>query len=104
MDWAHKTSIFLRHIAICNPFQRTAETNQEETIERHKVMLRFENYCETLPELTRDGTPRPGAHGGYGIKSIRATAQKYGGTVTVHCDNNWFTLRVLLPQEKRNAG
>ena len=68
------------------------------------VMLRFENYCETLPELTRDGTPRPGAHGGYGIKSIRATAQKYGGTVTVHCENNWFTLRVLLPQENRNAG
>ena len=68
------------------------------------AMLRFENYCETLPELTRDGTPRPGAHGGYGIKSIRATAQKYGGTVTVHCDNNWFTLRVLLPQENRNAG
>ncbi len=61
------------------------------------VMLRFENYCETPPALDRDGTPRPGMHGGYGIKSIRATAQKYGGTVTVHCDNSWFTLRVLLP-------
>lgn len=65
------------------------------------VMLRFENYCETMGELTDDGAPRPGAHGGYGIKSIRATAQKYGGTVTVHCDNNWFTLRVLLPQTKK---
>lgn len=64
------------------------------------VMLRFENYCETLPDMDRDGTPRPGAHGGYGIKSIRATAQKYGGTVTVHCDNSWFTLRVLLPVQK----
>lgn len=61
------------------------------------VMLRFENYCETPPALDRDGTPRLGMHGGYGIKSIRATAQKYGGTVTVHCDNSWFTLRVLLP-------
>lgn len=61
------------------------------------VMLRFENYCETPPDLDRDGTPHPGVHGGYGIKSIRATAQKYGGTVTVHCDNSWFTLRVLLP-------
>lgn len=38
------------------------------------VMLRFENYCETPPALDRDGTPRPGMHGGYGIKSIRATA------------------------------
>lgn len=65
------------------------------------IMLRFENYCETVPALAPDGTARAGAHGGYGIKSIRATAQKYGGTVTVHCDNNWFTLRVLLPETQK---
>lgn len=65
------------------------------------VMLRFENYYETMGELTDDGAPRPGAHGGYGIKSIRATAQKYGGTVTIHSENNWFTLRVLLPEPQK---
>lgn len=65
------------------------------------LMLRFENYCETPPGLSADGGAKAGAHGGYGIKSIRATAQKYGGTVTVHCENNWFTLRVLLPEKQK---
>lgn len=65
------------------------------------IMLRFENYCETGPELPAEGGSRAGAHGGYGIKSIRATAQKYGGTVTVHFENNWFTLRVLLPETQK---
>lgn len=57
------------------------------------VMLRFENYCETAVPLGADGLPATG----YGVKSIRATAQKYGGTVTVHHEDNWFTLRVLIP-------
>lgn len=65
------------------------------------VMLRFENYCEPMPERSSDGTLHTGIHGGYGIKSIRATAQKYNGTVTVHCENNWFTLRVLLPVSQK---
>ena len=59
------------------------------------VMLRFENYCETPVALNADGLP---PHG-YGVRAVRATAQKYGGTVTVHCDDNWFILRVLLPQK-----
>ena len=58
------------------------------------VMLRFENYCETPVPLDADGLP---PHG-YGVRAVRATAEKYGGTVTVHCQDNWFTLRVLLPR------
>ena len=58
------------------------------------VMLRFENYCEDAIPLDGDGMP---PHG-YGVRTVRATAQKYGGTVTVHCEDNWFILRVLLPQ------
>lgn len=34
---------------------------------------------------------------GYGLKSIRYTAEKYGGSMTVHAADNWFSLRVLLP-------
>jgi hypothetical protein len=34
---------------------------------------------------------------GYGLKSIRYTAEKYGGTMTVHAQDSWFTLRILLP-------
>ena len=56
-------------------------------------MLRFENYCEDVIPLDEDGMP---PHG-YGVRTVRATAQKYGGTVTVHCEDDWFILRVLLP-------
>lgn len=65
------------------------------------VMLRFENYCETPVPLDAAGLPRAGVHGGYGIKTIRATAAKYGGTATVHCEENWFTLRVLTPVQRK---
>ncbi|MDR1078124.1 MAG: ATP-binding protein [Propionibacteriaceae bacterium] len=34
---------------------------------------------------------------GYGLKSIRFVAEKYGGTMTAHAEDNWFLLRVLLP-------
>lgn len=60
------------------------------------VMLRFENYHGPELSLDRDGLPARG----YGIKSIQATAQKYGGTVTVHDEDHWFTLRVLLPVQR----
>lgn len=34
---------------------------------------------------------------GYGLKSIRYTAEKYGGSMTVNTEDGWFVLRVLLP-------
>ena len=52
----------------------------------------------TVP-LDDDGMP---PHG-YGIRSVRAAAQKYGGMVTVHCQDNWFVLRVLLPRKEADA-
>ena len=63
------------------------------------IMLRFENYCEEPVPLDSDGMP---PHG-YGIRSVRAAAQKYGGMVTVHCQDNWFVLRVLLPRKEADA-
>lgn len=33
------------------------------------------------------------------LKSVRAAAETHGGTVTLHWENEWFTLRVLLPQK-----
>ena len=62
------------------------------------VMLRFENYCAQPVELGPDGLPLRSAHGGYDLKSVRAAAEAYGGTLTLHCEDEWFTLRVLLPQ------
>ena len=63
------------------------------------VMLRFENYCTKPVELAPDGLPRQSSHGGYDLKSVRAAAETHGGIVTLHWENEWFTLRVLLPQK-----
>lgn len=63
------------------------------------VMLRFENYCADPVELGPDGLPARSSHGGYDLKSVRAVAEAHGGTLTLHWENEWFTLRVLLPQK-----
>ena len=64
------------------------------------VMFRFENYCAQPVALGADGLPAQSAHGGYDLKSLRAVAQQHGGSMTLHSENQWFTLRVLLPLPK----
>lgn len=64
------------------------------------VSLRVENRCReeltitnSLPSTTKADK---GLHG-YGLKSIVATVEKYGGSAQIHAENGWFELRVLLP-------
>jgi hypothetical protein len=64
------------------------------------VLATFENYfAGTL--RTEDGaivTRRADRdRHGYGLKSIRYTAEKYGGSMTVSAEDSWFALRILLP-------
>lgn len=51
------------------------------------------NFRAGLPQTTK----RDGRYHGFGLKSIQATARKYGGTATVTTRNGWFELRVLIP-------
>ena len=51
-------------------------------------------------ELGADGLPRSSAHGGHDLKSVRAAAEARGGTLILHWENEWLTLRVLLPQQR----
>ncbi|MCD7734646.1 MAG: GHKL domain-containing protein [Clostridiales bacterium] len=72
--------------------------------ERDFVLIRVENYFEG--ELTfQEGLPRStkgdDRFHGFGVKSIRYSAQRYGGTVTVTAERNWFDLKVLIP---KNSG
>lgn len=69
--------------------------------EKGFVRIRVENYCEDkilfdegLPVTTKSDK----RYHGYGIKSIKNTAKKYGGSVTIDCRNNWFELRILFPR------
>lgn len=66
------------------------------------TMIQVENYFEGALQY-QDGLPsttKKNKHlHGYGIKSIRHTAEKYGGTVQITEKNHWFKLTILLPHK-----
>lgn len=64
------------------------------------ALIRVENYCEeelvfknNLPITSKSDKTMHG----YGMKSMRYAAQKYGGTLTASQSNNWFELKILIP-------
>lgn len=57
------------------------------------AMLRFEHYTEAAPALDADGLPKQGSD----LKSVRTTVGQHGGSMTMHWENNWCTLRILFP-------
>ncbi|MGM9592962.1 MAG: ATP-binding protein [Candidatus Onthomonas sp.] len=64
------------------------------------LMLQIENYYtgslqfkNGLPQTTKGNTDDHG----FGMQSIRSTAEKYGGSITVHPENEIFLLRILIP-------
>lgn len=64
------------------------------------LMIRVENYFEDSLQLEGGEyktTKKDKDCHGYGIKSIRYTVEKYGGSVSITAKENWFYLRVLLP-------
>lgn len=77
--------------------------------ENQFVIIRFENYYESefctekqggieLPQTTK----KEKEYHGFGIKSIRSSAEKYDGIMTIQTENNWFYLRLLMPLHERN--
>ena len=71
------------------------------------VRIRVENRCDEdlvvgkeLPGTTKQDK----RNHGYGLKSIRATAEKYGGSATVRAENGWFELRILIPVTEGDRG
>lgn len=72
--------------------------------ENRFVIIRFENYYESEFHTEKQGgieipqtTKKEKEYHGFGIKSIRNSAEKYGGTVAIRTENNWFYLRLLMP-------
>lgn len=64
------------------------------------VLIRVENYFEGDLEF-KDSLPvtkklDKSMHG-FGMKSMRYAAQKYGGTLTTSASNQWFELKILIP-------
>ena len=80
----------------------------ELSVARQKgfVAIRFENCFEGKLNF-RNGLPvttkSDDRFHGFGIKSIQATAQKYGGSATVSARDGRFALRVLIPMPDANG-
>lgn len=71
--------------------------------QKNFLIIRFENYYEGEVQFNDDlpeSTKKDAAFHGYGIKSIRYTATKYGGAVDLSTENQWFHLKILIPIPK----
>lgn len=72
------------------------------TAQKQFLLLTVENYCPFLPNF-RDGLPTStkgdSVNHGFGLKSIRYTAQKYGGSITTGVEDDWFVLKMLIPMK-----
>ena len=60
------------------------------------IMNRFPgeiSFQNGLPVTTKENR----SYHGFGVKSMRSTAEKYGGSLTVKAEDGWFILHILLP-------
>ena len=68
--------------------------------EKQFVRIRTENYCDEKIRF-RNGMPvttkKDKRLHGYGMKSICATVEKYGGSTVARQRDNWFELKILIP-------
>ena len=64
------------------------------------LVIQCGNRCERELEF-QDGLPLStkgdGAYHGFGVRSIRWAAEKYGGTMTIHNRGGWFELNIVIP-------
>ncbi|MCD8073934.1 MAG: GHKL domain-containing protein [Lachnospiraceae bacterium] len=76
------------------------------SLKNQMLSLHVENSCESLP-TEKDGqllTDKPDASAhGFGIRSIRHTAEKYGGQLSYRVTEGQFVLDLLLPVSDAKA-
>ena len=70
------------------------------------VLIKVENYCDT-PVYKDDRaliktTKADKDNHGFGLSSIRAAAEKYGGVVDFGQQNDWFYLTILIPDSPKH--
>ena len=66
------------------------------------IMIRIENYFEGTLRTDGDNyltTKEDEKNHGYGIKSIKYTADKYDGAVYINTDSNWFDIKIAIPKK-----
>ena len=71
------------------------------------VIVGFENYYEGRllyenGELQSTKKNKLNNHG-YGVKSIKSIAEKYGGRIKINTADNWFIVNAMIPISKKEA-
>ena len=64
------------------------------------IMIRIRNYYTggvNYHEGDLVTTKKDKRFHGYGIKSIKHTATRYDGVVSINTENNWFELKIIIP-------
>ncbi|MDD4184127.1 MAG: GHKL domain-containing protein [Candidatus Izemoplasmatales bacterium] len=64
------------------------------------LLIRIENFYLNPLQIYYGNfltTKKDTRYHGYGLKSIRNIVEKYGGSVSIKTDNNWFRLVILIP-------
>lgn len=81
-----------------DPEQRliVLSVSQQKGFVKMQVRNRYQSG-ETITSLPAT-TKHDKRYHGYGLKSIRSTVEKYGGSVAVHGEDGWFELGVLIPR------
>lgn len=68
--------------------------------QKNFVRIRIEN-CYLEEPVFENGLPATTKtdkkYHGFGLKSIKNTAKKYGGSTTIQAKDGWFELRILIP-------
>ena len=109
---------FMDVMDICNIFGNALENAIESVLEikdKEKrlihvtvsqvndfVMIRVENYFEGALKLDGEDfltTKGDDLYHGYGIKSIKYTANRYDGAVYINAENNWFDIKIAIPKK-----
>ena len=70
------------------------------------VMIRIENYYEDMLETDGENylsTKRDKRYHGWGIKSIKYTANRYDGAVYINTDNHWFDIKIAIPKDLKKS-
>lgn len=72
--------------------------------EKGFLRIKIENYCAQRLHFV-DGMPvttkRDRRYHGFGMKSMRHTVEKYGGSLVAAQRKGWFELKILIPMDGR---
>jgi two-component sensor histidine kinase len=92
-------------------YERTVSDKEKRMIalsvqeKKGLVLVRCENYCVCAPSFHNGlpiSTKGDSNYHGFGVKSIRYTTEKYGGSMTVGWKDGWFQVTILLPTPSQN--